>query len=231
MRRSSEELQQCYSMREIRAISNADGPGYLYAYVDGSIWKVGMSNDFVRRQKEWDKDCPCPWRIWFPPIRVANRRRVESLVHLLLEMQCLDRLRIYCPNCQRVHFEKFLFSEPWHIVWSTIGCYVMKTKRWVSVAFGAKRVNTYWLLYSYLDKNRRNRCIDKMKSCSPCFNTDIPNISVATRSDIPTSGMFRRFDVSTSVTSERSDVPTSGTHKLCEVSQKNLAIYMRRLLV
>ncbi|KAJ3890085.1 hypothetical protein GG344DRAFT_66590 [Lentinula edodes] len=120
MRRSSEELQQRYSIREIRAISNADGPGYLYAYVDGSIWKVGMSNDFVRRQKEWDKDCPCPWRIWFPPIRVANRRRAESLVHLLLEMQCLDRPRIYCPSCQRAHFEKFLFSEPWHVVWSTI---------------------------------------------------------------------------------------------------------------
>ncbi|KAJ3809515.1 hypothetical protein F5876DRAFT_66389 [Lentinula aff. lateritia] len=129
MRRSSEELQQRYSMREIRAISNADGPGYLYAYVDGSIWKVGMSNDFVCRQKEWDKDCPCPWRIWFPPIRVANRRRAESLVHLLLEMQCLDRPRIYCPSCQRAHFEKFLFSEPWHVVWSTIGCYVVKLSR------------------------------------------------------------------------------------------------------
>ncbi|KAJ4496338.1 hypothetical protein C8J55DRAFT_554069 [Lentinula edodes] len=47
MRRSSGELQQRYDMREIRVISDADSPGYLYAYVDGDFWKVGMSNDFV----------------------------------------------------------------------------------------------------------------------------------------------------------------------------------------
>ncbi|KAJ3926862.1 MAG: hypothetical protein NXY57DRAFT_1042906, partial [Lentinula lateritia] len=230
MRQSSEELQQRYIMREIRVISNADGPGYLYAYVDGNIWKVGMSNDFVHHKEEWDKDCPCPWRIWFPPTLVANRRRAESLAHLLLEIQCLDRPRTYCPSCQRAHFEKFLFSEPWHVVWSTIGRYVVKTKRWVSVTFGAKRVlnvtnnqmhkdTQAFLKHSKVLKTLQDpplislyiltRCIDEMKSCSPCFNTDIPDISVVTRSDIPTSGTFRRFDVSTSVTSGRSDVPTS----------------------
>ncbi|KAJ3809528.1 hypothetical protein F5876DRAFT_66399 [Lentinula aff. lateritia] len=75
MRRSSEELQQRYEMRETRGISNSDGQGYLYAYVDIDSWKVGMTSKFARRQEEWDKNCPYPWRIWLPPIRVANRRR------------------------------------------------------------------------------------------------------------------------------------------------------------
>ncbi|KAJ3870507.1 hypothetical protein F5051DRAFT_447589 [Lentinula edodes] len=47
MRWSSGELQQRYDMREIRVISDADGPGYLYAYINGDSWKVGMSHDFV----------------------------------------------------------------------------------------------------------------------------------------------------------------------------------------
>ncbi|KAJ3920644.1 hypothetical protein F5877DRAFT_65607 [Lentinula edodes] len=118
MRRSFKDLQQYYDMRKLRGISSADGHGYLYAYVDNHTWKVGMTNDFVRRQEEWDKDCPCPWRIWLPPIRVANRRRAETLAHLLLEMECLDRPRIYCQSCQRVHIEKFVFPGPWNVVWN-----------------------------------------------------------------------------------------------------------------
>lgn len=80
MRRPSEELQRRYEMRETRGISNADGQGYLYAYVDSDRWKVGMTNEFVRCQVEWDKDCPYPWRIWLPPIRVANRRRAGEFL-------------------------------------------------------------------------------------------------------------------------------------------------------
>ncbi|KAJ3897345.1 hypothetical protein F5879DRAFT_996188 [Lentinula edodes] len=120
MRRSLEELQRRYEMRETRGISNADGQGYLYAYVDNDRWKVGMTNEFVCRQEEWDKDCPYPWRVWLPPIQVANRRRAEALAHILLEMECLHRPRIYCQRCQRVHIEKFVFSGTWHVVWSTI---------------------------------------------------------------------------------------------------------------
>ncbi|KAJ4468440.1 hypothetical protein C8J55DRAFT_492438 [Lentinula edodes] len=120
MRRSFENLQRRFGLREMRGISDADGEGYLYAYVDSDGWKIGMSNNFVRRQKEWDKDCPSPWRIWLPPIQVANRRRAETLAHLLLEMACVDRPRIYCQNCQRAHIEKFVFYGPWHVVWTTI---------------------------------------------------------------------------------------------------------------
>ncbi|KAJ3893465.1 hypothetical protein GG344DRAFT_63701 [Lentinula edodes] len=120
MRRSSGELQERYDMREIWVISDADGPGYLYAYVKGDFWKVGMSHDFAQHQEEWDKECPCPWRAWFLPIRVANRRRAESLAHLLLEMECLDRPQIYCQNCQQVHIKKFVFYGPLHVLWTTI---------------------------------------------------------------------------------------------------------------
>ncbi|KAJ3911350.1 hypothetical protein F5877DRAFT_73254, partial [Lentinula edodes] len=113
MHRSFEELRRRYVMRATREISNADGQGYLYAYVEDDEWKVGLTNNFVRRQEEWNKGCPCPWRIWLLPIRVANRRRAEALAHLLLEMECLDRPRTYCRCCRRTHIEKFVFSGDW----------------------------------------------------------------------------------------------------------------------
>ncbi|KAH7869965.1 uncharacterized protein C8R40DRAFT_1176078 [Lentinula edodes] len=125
MRRSFEELQWRYNKREMRRISDTDGEGYLYAFVHLNVWKVGMSKDFIRRREEWDRDCPDSWRIWLPPIRVANRRRAESLAHLLLEMACIDRPR------QRKHIEQFVFSENLPIVWSTI---VEPILLWAAVA-------------------------------------------------------------------------------------------------
>ncbi|KAJ3925919.1 MAG: hypothetical protein NXY57DRAFT_1043704 [Lentinula lateritia] len=120
MRRSFEDLQQRFIKREVRGISDADADGYLYAYVHSDEWKIGMTNDFSRRRDEWDRDCPDVWRIWLPPIRVANRRRSESLAHLLLEMACIDRPRAYCQSCQRTHNEIFVFAGSWPVVWSTI---------------------------------------------------------------------------------------------------------------
>ncbi|KAJ3875872.1 hypothetical protein F5051DRAFT_442020 [Lentinula edodes] len=79
MRRSFEDLQQRFTKREVRGISDADADGYLYAYVHSDEWKIGMTNDFSRRRDEWDRDCPDEWRIWLPPIRVANRRRSDWL--------------------------------------------------------------------------------------------------------------------------------------------------------
>lgn len=93
MRRSLEELQSRYEMQEMRGISEADGQGYIYAYVDRDIWKVGMTNDFVRRQEEWDKHCPYPCRIWLPPIRVVNRRRAGVFLEsrfLYISLECRD---------------------------------------------------------------------------------------------------------------------------------------------
>ncbi|KAJ3717344.1 hypothetical protein C8R42DRAFT_644601 [Lentinula raphanica] len=110
-RRSSRLLRALYAIRCLRSTSGADGPGYLYAFNDrGGLWKIGMSNNFVRRKAEWDRWCPSSTRRWMPPIAVARRRRAETLAHLLLEMRCSDRPRIRCFRCQRTHIEIFLFS-------------------------------------------------------------------------------------------------------------------------
>ncbi|KAJ3921647.1 hypothetical protein F5877DRAFT_64725 [Lentinula edodes] len=80
-RRSNHKLQKLHVQRLMRPISASDGFGWIYAYVDwGSEWKIGMTNDFVRRRKDWDQQCPCLNRMWLPPIPVANRRRAE--IHL-----------------------------------------------------------------------------------------------------------------------------------------------------
>ncbi|KAJ3725327.1 hypothetical protein C8R42DRAFT_718807 [Lentinula raphanica] len=68
-RRSRRALRALHTFRRSRPTSRADGPGYLYAYVDrGHFWKVGMTNNFSRRQEEWDKWCPSLDRIWMPPV-------------------------------------------------------------------------------------------------------------------------------------------------------------------
>ncbi|KAJ3990982.1 hypothetical protein F5050DRAFT_1716460 [Lentinula boryana] len=60
-------------------MSLADGPGYLYAFVDCSrYWKLGMTSDFDRRKAQWDNECPCAHRRWLPPIRVTRRWRASS---------------------------------------------------------------------------------------------------------------------------------------------------------
>ncbi|KAJ3886496.1 hypothetical protein GG344DRAFT_69627 [Lentinula edodes] len=97
-RRPAHKLRALYFFRKSRPKSAADGLGVLYAFVDhgGTLWKVGHTNNFPRRQAEWDKQCPCPDRVWLPPVPVPQRRRAESLAHLLLEIVCQDRPRTYC---------------------------------------------------------------------------------------------------------------------------------------
>lgn len=124
MRRPSEDLQQRFVKRRARGISDADGNGYLYAYVHANEWKIGTTNDFIRRQRQWNQDCPDPSRLWLPPVRVSNRRRAgefyilrlsvhpirvpEALAHLMLETACTDRPRAYCYLCTLPHY--FIFS-------------------------------------------------------------------------------------------------------------------------
>ncbi|KAJ3830947.1 hypothetical protein F5878DRAFT_648085 [Lentinula raphanica] len=99
----------------------------LYAFVEhGHRWKVGMTNDFDRRRAEWDRQCPSSTRIWLPPVAVKRRRRAESLVHLLLEINCADRPKVYCFQSQtiyqgrKIHVEVFRFTSNRSIVWPTI---------------------------------------------------------------------------------------------------------------
>ncbi|KAJ3916896.1 hypothetical protein F5877DRAFT_68649 [Lentinula edodes] len=55
-RRSSRSLDALYTSRRSRLPSPADGPGYLYAFVDSDVyWKVGMTGNYDRRKAEWDR--------------------------------------------------------------------------------------------------------------------------------------------------------------------------------
>ncbi|KAJ3755277.1 hypothetical protein EV360DRAFT_72990 [Lentinula raphanica] len=114
-------LHAMYASRRARSTSPADGPGFLYIFIDnGTRWKVGMSNNFRRRKAEWNRQCPCPNRVWMKPIAVRRRRRAEALAHLMLEIACLDRPFIYCPNCRKVHREIFVFNGNAGSVWNSI---------------------------------------------------------------------------------------------------------------
>ncbi|KAJ3968529.1 hypothetical protein EV361DRAFT_412887 [Lentinula raphanica] len=120
-RRPPRVSRALYASRRSRSTSRADGPGFLYAYIDyGRRWKIGMTRNFVRRKKEWDKQCPSSDRRWMLPMVVPRRRRAESQAHLLLELSCSDRPRIYCPRCRRTHVEVFEFSGNWRFAWSFI---------------------------------------------------------------------------------------------------------------
>ncbi|KAJ3963287.1 hypothetical protein EV361DRAFT_957258 [Lentinula raphanica] len=119
-RRSNRKLRAVYASRSSRSVSLADGPGYLYAFLDGRQWKIGMARNFARRKAEWNRQCPYPKRRWMHPIWVARRRRAESLAHILLELVCIDRPREFCHHCWKTHFEKFVFHANRSFAWKKI---------------------------------------------------------------------------------------------------------------
>ncbi|KAJ4497565.1 hypothetical protein C8R41DRAFT_865346 [Lentinula lateritia] len=76
--RSAEQLRALYVSRRARGVSLADGPGFLYAFVEyGHHWKIGMTDNYDWRKAEWD----------------------QSLAHILLELKCFQRPRIWCTQC------------------------------------------------------------------------------------------------------------------------------------
>ncbi|KAJ3781771.1 hypothetical protein GGU10DRAFT_336084 [Lentinula aff. detonsa] len=117
-RRTTYKLRALYASRRARSTSLADGPGYLYAFVDrGRYWKLGMTSNFKRRKAQWDNECPCAHRRWLPPIRVTRRRRAG---HLLLEIKSIDRPKRYCPHCRRTHIKIFIFRGQWNWTWRIV---------------------------------------------------------------------------------------------------------------
>ncbi|KAJ3817642.1 FACT complex subunit SPT16 N-terminal lobe domain-containing protein, partial [Lentinula raphanica] len=117
----SRALIRLYTKRRARPTSRADGPGYLYAFIDdGRRFKIGMTKDFGRRKAEWDKQCPSTKRRWMAPIAVTRRRRAEALAHLLLELECSDRPRIRCLHCRKKHTEIFVFAPKRATAWRDI---------------------------------------------------------------------------------------------------------------
>ncbi|KAJ3753896.1 hypothetical protein EV360DRAFT_74144 [Lentinula raphanica] len=120
-RRSRRVLRYLYAKRQARSTSRADGPGYIYAFVDrGRRFKIGMTKNFAQRRAQWDRQCPSPTRRWFPPIAVKRRRRAESLAHLLLEYHCADRPKIRCAHCQKKHAEVFVFAGNGSLAWNDV---------------------------------------------------------------------------------------------------------------
>ncbi|KAJ3713917.1 hypothetical protein F5878DRAFT_645900 [Lentinula raphanica] len=114
-------LRTMYASRRARPTSLADGPGFLYVFIDnGNKWKVGMSKNFARRRAEWNRECPCPNRVWMRPVAVKRRRRAEALAHILLELACFDRPYDYCPHCRKTHREVFIFNGNQANVWNSI---------------------------------------------------------------------------------------------------------------
>ncbi|KAJ3764605.1 hypothetical protein FB446DRAFT_795959 [Lentinula raphanica] len=120
-RRSKPALLALFASRRSRPTSTADGPGCLYAFSDTAHkWKVGMTSNFARRKRQWDRQCPCPSRRWKDPIAVPRRRRAESLAHLLLELKCDDRPRNYCSHCRKIHCEVFTFTTNRSFTWKRV---------------------------------------------------------------------------------------------------------------
>ncbi|KAJ3874714.1 hypothetical protein F5051DRAFT_431124 [Lentinula edodes] len=199
---ASRKLHTLYISRRSRVPSIADGPGFLYAFVDhGVFWKVGMSIDYDRRKAEWERQCPCPSRVWLPPMRVLRRRKSESLAHLLLELACFDRPRIHCFNCSKAHIEIFLI--PGH-------CVILKDK--------PAKMNDIRDTFPFGYLGHR----DVLMSQRP----DIDDVLMSPRPDIETS---QCPDVPISTTSRCPDVPTSRTPILGEIILKNLMLSTRRI--
>lgn len=59
------DLMKKLEERISRALSPSEGAGFLYGFADDDgLIKVGRTNDFQRRQGEWDNRCPCASRVW-----------------------------------------------------------------------------------------------------------------------------------------------------------------------
>ncbi|KAJ3767360.1 hypothetical protein FB446DRAFT_793263 [Lentinula raphanica] len=120
-RRSRRILRYLYAKRQARSTSRADGPGYIYAFVDRRRrFKIGMTKNFAQRRAQWDKQCPSSTRRWMPPIAVKSRRRAEALAHLSLEFHCADRPKIRCGHCRKKHVEVFVFAGNGSVVWNNL---------------------------------------------------------------------------------------------------------------
>ncbi|KAJ3839863.1 hypothetical protein F5878DRAFT_640831 [Lentinula raphanica] len=117
-RRSRRVLRTIFASRRSRSTSLADGRGFLYAFIDnGYRWKIGMSKNFARRQKQWDRQCPCSNRDWKPPIAVRRRRRADAGTsstgtEVLRQALCpMFSLSQSSPQSVRLHLESFNHLE------------------------------------------------------------------------------------------------------------------------
>ncbi|KAJ3713705.1 hypothetical protein C8R42DRAFT_646952 [Lentinula raphanica] len=112
-------LRTMYASRRARPTSLADGPGFLYVFIDnGNKWKtksgveqgVSVSELSMDEARRGQTKAQSGWLI------VAS----EALAHILLELACFDRPYDYCPHCRKTHREVFIFNGNQANVWNSI---------------------------------------------------------------------------------------------------------------
>ncbi|KAJ3709429.1 hypothetical protein C8R42DRAFT_649387 [Lentinula raphanica] len=80
-RRPTPKLCALFASRRSRSTSRADGPGYLYAFLDnGQFWKIGMSNNIGRRRRS-GIELPVSYSKMASCCCVARRRRAGRKTH------------------------------------------------------------------------------------------------------------------------------------------------------
>jgi hypothetical protein len=115
-RRLNSQLRRVLHRRRTRGASASDGPGYIYVFDDSGVIKIGSTNNMRRREREWNRSCHHPGRVWIESFHTSNRRFAgeylfqlnrctltgfsESIIHLRLESVCVDRPRLHCVTCK-----------------------------------------------------------------------------------------------------------------------------------
>ncbi|KAH7867708.1 uncharacterized protein C8R40DRAFT_1075394 [Lentinula edodes] len=78
--RSATQLRALYASRRSRSVSLADGPGFLYAFVEyGHRWKIGMTNSYNRRKAEWDHLASSAHNSFYDKVVGVTSRNSSSL--------------------------------------------------------------------------------------------------------------------------------------------------------
>ncbi|KAJ3924851.1 MAG: hypothetical protein NXY57DRAFT_865626, partial [Lentinula lateritia] len=50
-------------------VSFADGPGWIYIFLEGNVtYKVGRTTNVLRRIREWKRSCPASPKTWLSAI-------------------------------------------------------------------------------------------------------------------------------------------------------------------
>ncbi|KAJ4472760.1 hypothetical protein C8R41DRAFT_870375 [Lentinula lateritia] len=91
-----------------RPLSSTDGGGWIYIFHEGCfVYKVGRSNNVVRRAREWKRACRAHPQTWLAAFWTPFAHRTECLVHIALEATCDSGPRIRCACTSTVHHLKF----------------------------------------------------------------------------------------------------------------------------
>ncbi|KAJ3858632.1 hypothetical protein EV359DRAFT_87434 [Lentinula novae-zelandiae] len=81
-------LHHTWDMVSNQPFSFADGPGWIYIFLEGNVtYKVGRTNNVSRRIREWKQSCHASPKTWLAAIWTPYAHQTERLVHLALEAE------------------------------------------------------------------------------------------------------------------------------------------------